>query len=162
MLFPYNQNNVISGKTKIENNTLSKIAVINGLKLKISYPYNFANNLSSKVYTVNNIKFGEKIDNDKKLPRKFNNASKSLELTLRKEKGLIHLPIKKYENRFLKENTNNNNLVTPIFTQKINFDLDYNYTPNVISKKSEIMKLNLSNKIYEEKKNLKVDIEKSN
>ncbi len=161
MIFSYNQNNLISGKTKFDNNTLSKIGLINGLNFKKDYSYNNSNNTQSKIYLLNNLKFGEKIDRN--LPRRLNNASKSLELTIRKERDLINSPIKKYENRFLKENNSNDNyLASPLFTKKINFDIDFNYTPNIISKKTEIMKLTLTNKLYEEKKILKNDIEKSN
>jgi len=162
MLIQYNVNNSKTGQARVniiysQNNTLSKVTIINGTRFKINYPYNLANNLSSNVLMVKNLKIGEKKEQKSKI---LNNAAKSLELNMRKVRILSNSTDNKFEEKFLKgnNNVNYNNLQSPIFAQKIKFDLDH--SPNIIKKTEP--KFDLLNKINEDRKNLRLDIKKSN
>lgn len=61
MLLHYNFQNSKIGKAKINliysNNQTSKVTIINGTRLKIRYPYNIKNNLTSNVLVIQNLKF---------------------------------------------------------------------------------------------------------
>ena len=160
MLLQYNLNNSKTEQTKVNviyskyNNSLPKMTTINGKKFKMNYPCNIVNNLSSKVLMVQKIKFDEK--NDLKVPKRINNAARSLELNVRKVKvRILSGPKDKYSDL---KSSQEKKLLSPLTAKKINFDLE---SSNTTKKRTE-SKGNLDQKLLEIKNDKIKDSQKSN
>ena len=156
MLLQYNLKNSKTGQTKVnviysKNHTLSKVTIINGKRFRINYPFNFTKNLTSNI-VVQKVKFGDTLKI--KPPTPINNNPKPLELSVRKVRISTN-PVEKKSAEKIKLEKNITNITFPINNNKNNSNIQ---ASNLLQKKLTDEKINLANKLREDKKNLELDI----